>query len=122
MKKKQQSKKREKDEESDEETKEFVLNSEAFRVLLFGMMHQESESYKHILARDAKWTMHPQFVERMEACTLDLCRHFAKRASLFGQYRTDPDMLNVKKKKPLLMECRESDFSLAWQTIEQDSK
>lgn len=104
----------------------FALNSEMFMVMLNTLMAEEAATFKDILTPVDKehggpWRMNREFVAKMQEHTALLCRHYVRRASMFGQYRTDPDMLKTKKRPPP-MECRESDFNLAWQTLEQDSK
>jgi hypothetical protein len=101
----------------------FTLNHELFTVALTALLADEACAFKDILTPHSVWRMHPDFVRKMEEHVVLLCAHYVRRASLFGQYRNDPDMLqHNKRKKPQPMECREADFNLAWQTLEQDSK
>lgn len=98
-----------------------------FSFILNKMIEEEAESLKDILGplgEKESWKASRGFVGEFKEVVETLCARFVHRASLFGQYRSDPDMLKTSKKRtrPPPMECRESDFNLAWQTLEQDSK
>lgn len=99
------------------------MDKTAFIVFLNEIINEESQSFSDILSPSSKWGASLEFVSKMQELVERLCERFVHRASLFGQYRCDPDMSSSKKRaRPLLMECKESDFNLAWQTLEQDSK
>jgi hypothetical protein len=102
------------------------MDLDSFFVILSKMIEEESESLKLILAPlsgEQKWKADARFVAELKILVEALCDRFVHRASLFGQYRSDPDMLKTNKKRtrPPPMDCREADFNLAWQTLEQDS-
>jgi hypothetical protein len=103
------------------------MNEVIFSFILNRMIEEEAESIKDILGplKDEHWRASRAFVGEFKGVVEEFCRRFVHRASLFGQYRSDPDMLKTSSKKrvrPPPMDCRESDFNLAWQTLEQDSK
>jgi hypothetical protein len=103
------------------------MDTKDFSVILDKMIEEESESLKCILAPLSgaeKWKADARFAAELKILVEALCDRFVHRASLFGQYRSDPDMLKTDKKRtrPPPMECREADFNLAWQTLEQDTK
>lgn len=104
------------------------MQAEIFAIVLHSMISDESQSLKSILAplkreEGETWKAHKGFTLEMQALVEALCDRFVHRASLFGQYRNDPDMTKSsnKRARPPPMECKESDFNLAWQTLEQDS-
>jgi hypothetical protein len=104
------------------------IESDAFRAVLLNLIREEAESLKDILApvktEKDEWKARPDFIQEMEHLVISLCDRFVHRASLFGQYRNDPNASDKEKKRARAppMECKESDFNLAWQTLEQDSK
>lgn len=103
----------------------FNLNDEVFKIAALNIIKEESESLSDILnplKHQEKWDANAEFLIGMKRLMESLCHRLAHRASLFGQYRNDHTykVQNGKRARP--MECKESDFSLAWQTLEQDSK
>lgn len=102
------------------------MNETIFSFILNKMIEEESLSLKDILSPlkpNESWKSSSSFTLEFKSLLENLCVRFVHRASLFGQYRSDPDMLKTNKRtRPPPMECRESDFNLAWQTMEQDSK
>lgn len=103
------------------------MDRKYFSDIIDKMIAEESESLKSILtplSETQKWNADAQFISELKRLAEELCDRFVHRASLFGQYRSDPDMMKTNKKRtrPPPMECREADFNLAWQTLEQDSK
>jgi len=111
---------------SEEEQQRFFINDEVFRVVVLSIVKEESESLKDILSpiKDKPWTANLEFLSGMKNLVESLCERFAHRASLFGQYRNDSSSSTSGSKRTRVppMECKESDFNLAWQTLEQDSK
>jgi hypothetical protein len=107
------------------------MNEDIFSFMLSKIIEEESESLKNILsplAEKEHWKCSKAFRIEFQSLVEGLCVRFVHRASLFGQYRSDPDMTktqsnNKKRARPHPpMECREADFNLAWQTLEQDTK
>lgn len=105
----------------------FRINDDLFKVAVLNIIKEESESLKDILIpfENKEWTTDLDFLTGMQHLMELLCNRFVHRASLFGQYRTDYTknaQPNGKRPRQIIMECKESDFNLAWQTLEQDSK
>jgi hypothetical protein len=104
----------------------FSLDNDIFRIVVLSIVKEESESLKDILSpvKDQPWKANMEFLSGMKNLVESLCERFAHRASLFGQYRNDSSSSTSGSKRTRVppMECKESDFNLAWQTLEQDSK
>lgn len=95
----------------------------------------EVENLKHLLlTRDPQqWVITPEFTKELVLMCERLLERYVHRAALFGKHRCNPGggapEHNTKKRtrtssssSSVNMTVRVSDFDLAWQTLEQDSR
>lgn len=80
------------------------------------IVQQEILNLEHLIHPFDKWSVSPTFVNEFSTLVTNLLDRYFHRASLFGNHRTDN-----KKKQKIVLQIKESDFSLAWQTLEQDA-
>jgi hypothetical protein len=66
-----------------------------------------------------KWTASDDYIKEVDMLVKNLIDRYIQRASLFGTHRVSSDAKLPNKK--VVLNLSESDFSLAWQTLEQDA-
>jgi hypothetical protein len=83
----------------------------------------EVKNMEHLLYTDnadpSKWEASPEFTTGMKRLTDALVDRYFHRAALFGKHRTSGEK---RRKTSALLDVKDSDFNLAWQTLEQDAQ
>ncbi len=98
----------------------------------------EVENLKHLLlTRDPQqWVITPEFTKELILMCERLLERYVHRAALFGKHRCTPSggttrgtgggdgdsKKRTRTSSSVNMTVRVSDFDLAWQTLEQDSR
>lgn len=76
------------------------------------------ESVPHLLATNQGWCVDPEVYAALAKDLSLLVKKVLARAAMFGDYRVTSNA--QKRLKKQIIHLRESDISLAWQSIQQD--
>lgn len=96
-----------------------VLDRKVFHQLVRLLINDRADDWKDLLHRHDKWSADAEFCDTLYAYCCALLKKHIKRAAVFGDYRAVSD---APKKSLCAAEkfVKESDFSLAWQSLEAD--
>lgn len=98
-----------------------ILKPNVFKQRLETILREEtSVGMKNLIyQKNGVWSMDDAFVDALHNDMNLLINKHVERAALFGEYRATSN--GPKKMKPSLAEIKESDFSLAWKSLEADA-
>lgn len=95
-----------------------MIDPERLKPLVDEKLKECLASIPHLLSTSQGWSIHADVYEALAQDLTVLVQKVFKRAALFGDYRVTSNA--PKRLKKQVIHLRESDISLAWQSLEQD--
>lgn len=97
-----------------------ILDKHQFDLFIDKTIAQQTHELAQLLLHSTQWKASDEFKQALfQECTL-LAHRVIQRASVFADYRVTSNA-SVKKNVMVKKHIKESDFSLAWQSLEADA-